>query len=100
MMRLQLLSLALGLAVSLTHVCAAEKPHYIVQLSLKPAMRELHMRMRVNLPPDAEPRFGLERGFAVKAMTIDGKRWTLRAKPGLCRRGALSKSCIPPRCQA
>jgi len=72
-MRLQLLSLAFGLAVSLTHACAAEKPHYIVQLSLKPAMRELHVRMRVNLPPGAEPRFGLERGFAVKAMTIDGQ---------------------------
>ena len=54
MMFLQRLLLAIGLAVSLAPAWAAGEPHYIVQLSLEPAMRELHVRMRVSLPAGAE----------------------------------------------
>ena len=72
-MFLQRLLLAIGLAVSLAPAWAAGEPHYIVQLSLQPAMRELHVRMRVSLPAGAERRFGLDRGFAVKTMAIDGQ---------------------------
>jgi aminopeptidase N len=73
MMLLQLLLLAIGPAVSRAPAWAAGEPHYIVQLSLQPAMRELHARMRVSLPAGAERRFGLDRGFAVKTMAIDGQ---------------------------
>ena len=72
-MLLQRLLLAIGLAVSIAPAWAAGEPHYIVQLSLHPATRELHVRMGVNLPAGAERRFGLGRGFAVKAMAIDGQ---------------------------
>ena len=72
-MLLRLLWLASGLAVSLAPAWAAGEPHYTVQLSLQPAMRELHVRMRVSLPAGAERRFGLDRGFAVKTMAIDGQ---------------------------
>ena len=99
MMLLQLLLLAIVLAVSRAPAWAAGEPHYIVQLSLQPAMRELHVRMSVSLPAGAERRFGLDRGFAVKTMAIDGRTVDPR-QPGPCRRVALSKSCIPPRCQA
>src|SRR3974377_1207722 len=73
MMLLRLLFLVSGLAVSLAPAWAAAEPHYSVQLSLQPAMRELHVRMRVSLPAGAERRFGLDRGFAVKTMAIDGQ---------------------------
>jgi hypothetical protein len=71
MKRLWWLLLASGLAAS--PAWAAERPHYIVQLSLHPEMRELQVHMTVNSPADAERRFGLSRGFAVKTMTIDGR---------------------------
>ena len=67
------IGLAIGLAVSLAPAWASGEPHYIVQLSLQPAMRELQVRMRVSLPAGAERRFGLGRGFAVKTMAIDGQ---------------------------
>ena len=73
MMLLQQLLLAIGLAVSLAPAWASGEPHYIVRLSLQPAVRELHVRMRVSLPAGAERRFGLGRGFAVKTMAIDGR---------------------------
>lgn len=73
MMLLQRLLLAIGLASSLAPASAAGEPHYIVQLSLQPALRELHVRMRVSLPAGAERRFRLGRGFAVKTMAIDGQ---------------------------
>jgi Aminopeptidase N len=73
MMLLQRLLLAIGLASSLAPASAAGEPHYIVQLSLQPALRELHVRMRVSLPAGAERRFQLGRGFAVKTMAIDGQ---------------------------
>jgi aminopeptidase N len=73
MMHLRLLMLAFGLAVSLAPAWAAGEPHYTVRLSLEPAMRELHVRMRVSLPAGAERRFGLDRGFAVKTLVIDGQ---------------------------
>lgn len=72
-MFLQRLLLAIGLAVSLAPAWAAGEPHYIVQLSLQPAVRELHVRMRVSLPAGVERRFGLGHGFAVKTMAIDGR---------------------------
>ena len=68
-----LLLLAIGLAVSLAPAWAAGEPHYIVQLSLQPASREVNVRMSVSLPAGAERRFGLDRGFAVKTMAIDGR---------------------------
>src|SRR5450631_2171358 len=77
MMLLQRLLLAIGLAFSLAPAWAAGEPHYIVQLSLQPAMRELHVRMRVSLPAGAERRFSLGRGFAVKTMAIVGQTWPL-----------------------
>jgi aminopeptidase N len=73
MMLLQRLLLAIGLASSLAPASAAGEPHYIVQLSLQPALRELHVRMRVSLPAGAERRFQLGRGFSVKTMAIDGQ---------------------------
>jgi hypothetical protein len=73
MMLLRLLLLASGLAVSLAPAWAAGEPHYSIQLSLQPAMRELHVRMRVSLPAGAERRFDLDRGFVVKTMAIDGQ---------------------------
>jgi len=44
-MLLQRLLLAIGVAVSLAPAWAAGEPHYIVRLSLQPAVRELHVRM-------------------------------------------------------
>ena len=73
MIFLQLLLLAIGLAVSPAPARAAGEPHYIVQLTLEPASRELQVRMSVRLSAGAERRFGLDRGFAVKTMAIDGQ---------------------------
>ncbi len=73
MMLLQLLLLAIGLAVSIAPAWAAGEPHYSVQLSLEPVSRELHVRMSVSLPAGAERRFGLDSGLAVKTMAIDGR---------------------------
>ena len=70
---LQLLLLAVGLAISLAPARAAGEPHYIVQLTLQPASREVQVRMSVRLPISAEQHFGLDRGFAVKTIEIDGQ---------------------------
>jgi len=69
----QLLLLAVGLAISLAPARAAGEPHYIVQLTLQPASREVQVRMSVRLPISAEQHFGLDRGFAVKTIEIDGQ---------------------------
>ena len=69
---LQLL-LAFGPAVSLAPARAAGEPHYIVHVTLEPASREVQVRMSVRLPIGAEQRFGLDRGFAVKTIEIDGR---------------------------
>ena len=70
---LQLLLLAVGLAISLAPARAAGEPHYIVHVILEPASREVQVRMSVRLPIGAEQRFGLDRGFAVKTIEIDGQ---------------------------
>ena len=67
---LQLLLLAVGLAISLAPARAAGEPHYIVHVILEPASREVQVRMSVRLPIGAEQRFGLDRGFAVKTIEI------------------------------
>ncbi len=70
---LQLLLLAIGPAFSPAPARAAGEPHYIVHVILEPASREVQVRMSVRLPIGAEQRFGLDRGFAVKTIEIDGQ---------------------------
>jgi hypothetical protein len=71
-MLLRLLLFAIGLVYSLAPAWALE-PLYVVHLSLYPATRELHVRMRVSLPTSEERRFGLRREFALQTLTIDGQ---------------------------
>ncbi len=69
---LRLCLFVIGLLGSIATAWAVE-PHYLVNLSLDPAARGLHARIRVSLPAGTERRFGLGRGFALQALTIDGR---------------------------
>ena len=97
-MLLRLFLFAIGLVV-LAAAWAVE-PHYVVHLSLDPATRELHARIRVSLPAGADRRFALDRGFVLQALTIDGRTWSRVGGAGRCPRAARSKSSIAPRCRA
>jgi hypothetical protein len=71
-MPLRLFLFAIALVCCLAPARALE-PLYVVHVSLHPATRELDVRMRLTLPASAERRFGLGRGFALQALTIDGQ---------------------------
>ena len=71
-MLLRLFLFAICLVCSLAPARALE-PLYVVHMSLHPATRELHVRMRVTIPTSAERRFGLGREFALQTLTIDGQ---------------------------
>ena len=65
--------LALIGLVTLLASAQAQDSHYDIRLSLDPATRVLQARIRVTLPANAAPQFGLGRGFTLQALTIDGQ---------------------------
>jgi hypothetical protein len=61
-----------ALVASLAPAGASER-HYDVRLVLDPATRVIDARMLLTLPDASERRFALGRGFALQALSIDGR---------------------------